>query len=181
MNFDPNPDLVVPIFGDLGDYFDVQRPDDIRIKGHRIGIETVLYDYIYRAWTPEEIARYWETLTLEEVYATILFYHRHRDFVTAYLADGLEFSRKFAEEQRKQPPTGLPSLRERVASDPVKAAHYEAVMERLTGERRTFAEWGELHDVPPLVEEARKLREQISPGESASEMIHGARRDAGRE
>src|SRR5581483_5102830 len=40
----------------LEDYFDFQAPDDIRIKGHRIGIETVLYDYIHRHKTPEEIA-----------------------------------------------------------------------------------------------------------------------------
>ena len=31
----------------LEDYFDVQGPDDIRIRGHRIGIETVLYEYIH--------------------------------------------------------------------------------------------------------------------------------------
>jgi hypothetical protein len=38
----------------LEDYFDFLRPDDIRIKGHRIGIETVLYEYIHRAKTAEE-------------------------------------------------------------------------------------------------------------------------------
>ena len=37
----------------LEDYFDFLAPDDIRIKGHRIGIETVLYEYIYHAQTPE--------------------------------------------------------------------------------------------------------------------------------
>lgn len=41
----------------LEDYFDFQRPDDIRIKGTRIGIETILYDFIHRARTPEEIAQ----------------------------------------------------------------------------------------------------------------------------
>ncbi len=30
----------------LEDYFDFLAPDGIRIKGHRIGIETVLYDYL---------------------------------------------------------------------------------------------------------------------------------------
>jgi uncharacterized protein (DUF433 family) len=57
----------------LEDYFDFQRPDDIRIKGHRIGIETILYNYIYRARTPEEIAEEYPSLTLEQVYATILY------------------------------------------------------------------------------------------------------------
>ena len=40
----------------LEDYFDFQAENDIRLKGTRIGIETILYDYIYRARTPEEIA-----------------------------------------------------------------------------------------------------------------------------
>lgn len=40
----------------LEDYFDFLAPDDIRIKGSRIGIETVLYDYIHKAMTAEEIA-----------------------------------------------------------------------------------------------------------------------------
>ena len=39
----------------LEDYFDFQRPDDIRLKGTRVGIETVLYDFIFRARTPDEV------------------------------------------------------------------------------------------------------------------------------
>ena len=31
----------------LDDYFDFLAPDDIRIKGTRIGIETVLWDFIH--------------------------------------------------------------------------------------------------------------------------------------
>ncbi|NEO73017.1 hypothetical protein [Moorena sp. SIO3H5] len=39
----------------IEDYFDLIAPDDIRIKGTRVGIENVLYEYIYRNRTPEEI------------------------------------------------------------------------------------------------------------------------------
>lgn len=41
----------------LTDYFNFITPDDIRLKGTRIGIETILYEYIDRALTPEEIAQ----------------------------------------------------------------------------------------------------------------------------
>ncbi len=34
-------------------YFNFLAEDDIRIKGTRIGIETVLNDYIYNGKTPE--------------------------------------------------------------------------------------------------------------------------------
>ena len=40
----------------LEDYFNFLADDDIRLKGTRIGIETVLFDYLFRARTPEEIA-----------------------------------------------------------------------------------------------------------------------------
>jgi hypothetical protein len=33
----------------LEDYFNFLRPDDIRLKGSRIGIETILYEYLFRA------------------------------------------------------------------------------------------------------------------------------------
>ena len=48
----------------LEDYFDFLLPYDIRIKGTRIGIETVLYDFIHRARTPEDIAQTYPSLTL---------------------------------------------------------------------------------------------------------------------
>ena len=49
----------------LEDYFDFLAPDDIRIKGHRIGIETVLTEYLHRDKCAEEIQRMYPTLSLE--------------------------------------------------------------------------------------------------------------------
>ena len=69
----------------LEDYFEFLSPDDIRIKGHRIGIEDVLYYYL-EGYTPEEIVATLPTLTLEEVYATITYYLSRRAEVDAYLA-----------------------------------------------------------------------------------------------
>jgi hypothetical protein len=39
----------------IEEYFDFLAPDDIRIKGTRVGIESVLYEYIHRERTPEMI------------------------------------------------------------------------------------------------------------------------------
>jgi uncharacterized protein (DUF433 family) len=69
----------------LDDYFVALAPNDIRLKGHRIGIETILYEYVHRGLTPDAIAESFDTLTVEEVYATILYYHRHRQQLDAYL------------------------------------------------------------------------------------------------
>jgi hypothetical protein len=41
----------------LEDYFDFLSPTDIRLKGHRVGIDTVL-SYYLEGYTPEEIGSY---------------------------------------------------------------------------------------------------------------------------
>jgi len=74
----------------LEDYFDFLSPDDIRIKGHRIGVESVLYEYIFRARTPEEIADLFPSLSLEQILATLLYYQRNKVQVDAYLAAWIE-------------------------------------------------------------------------------------------
>jgi uncharacterized protein (DUF433 family) len=88
----------------LEDYFDFQSPNDIRIKGHRIGIESVLYEYIHRYQAPEEIAQRFDTLSLEEIYATILYYLHNKEAVSKYLADHLEYCRTSREEARRKDP-----------------------------------------------------------------------------
>jgi len=87
----------------LEDYFMVLTPDDIRLKGTRIGIETVLYDYIYRARTPKEIAQTYLSLTLEQVYATILYYLHNQKAVDQYLTDWIEHGERMRTEQRQNP------------------------------------------------------------------------------
>jgi hypothetical protein len=49
----------------LENYFDFLADGDIRIKGSRIGIETVLYEYIYRNKSAEDIAAQFPSLTTE--------------------------------------------------------------------------------------------------------------------
>lgn len=87
----------------LEDYFLFLAPDDIRLKGTRVGIETILYDYIYRSRTPEEIAKTYSSLNLEMVYATILYYLHNKDQVSQYIADWLEWGHQMREEQKRNP------------------------------------------------------------------------------
>ncbi len=87
----------------LEDYFDFQAPNDIRIKGHRIGIEDVLYEHIHRQQTPEQIIQRFPTLNLEKVYATILYYLANKEQVTQYLADWIEHCRRAEAEADRDP------------------------------------------------------------------------------
>jgi uncharacterized protein (DUF433 family) len=87
----------------LEDYFEFLAPDDIRISGTRVGIETVLYEYIHRGQTPEQIAERFDALTLEQVYATILYYLRNRESVSAYITAWLEYGERARAVQAKDP------------------------------------------------------------------------------
>ena len=95
----------------IEDYFNFLAPNDIRLQGTRVGIETILYDYIHRARTAEEIAKTYPSVTLEQVYATILYYLHNRETVTQYLADWLEWGHQQRQAQALNPPPGIVRLR----------------------------------------------------------------------
>lgn len=95
----------------LEDYFNFLADNDIRIKGTRVGIETVLYDFIHRLRTPEEIANAYSTLELEQVYATILYYLHNKEAVSKYLADWMEWGREMRRQQAANPSPAVLRLR----------------------------------------------------------------------
>ncbi|MDY7015880.1 MAG: DUF433 domain-containing protein [Cyanobacteriota bacterium] len=95
----------------LNEYFDFLAPDDIRIKGHRIGIETVLYEYLCRERTAEEIQQLYPSLSLAEVYATILYYLQNRESVSQYVQDWLEWSHQQRKQQAANPHLATERLR----------------------------------------------------------------------
>ena len=95
----------------LEDYFDFLAPGDIRIKGHRIGIEIILFDFIHRGQSPEQIAARYTTLTLEQVYATITYYLHHKPAMDKYLADWIEHGERQRAEQASHPTPAMLRLR----------------------------------------------------------------------
>lgn len=95
----------------IEEYFDHLAPDDIRIKGTRVGIESVLYEFIHREQPPEAIVRRFPSLTLEQVYATILYYLHNTPMIEAYMAEWLAFGQRMRAEQAKNPPPVVVRLR----------------------------------------------------------------------
>ena len=81
----------------LEDYFNFISEDDIRLKGSRIGIEFILDEHL-KGKRPEEIAERFPTLSLEQVYATLLYYHHAHDKVRSYYAGYITY----CAESRKQ-------------------------------------------------------------------------------
>lgn len=88
----------------LEDYFDFFDPDDIRIKGHRIGIDDVI-DYYLQGFTPEQILEELPSLNLEKIHATITYYLHNRTSIDAYMLRLMRWR-----EQRYQEAAANPSL-----------------------------------------------------------------------
>ena len=111
----------------LEDYFDFIAPNDIRIKGTRVGIESILYEYIHRQQTPEQIDPNFRTVTLEQVYATILYYLHNQESVGKYLADWLKWSHQQWKAQQMNPDPAIIRFREQIAKQGRDPAVYKAL------------------------------------------------------
>lgn len=95
----------------LDDYFDFLSPLDIRVKGTRVGIETILGDYLDRGLSPEAIADRYRTLTLEQVYATLTYYWHDPARGDDYLRRVREEVARQRRELAEHPSPGLQRLR----------------------------------------------------------------------
>lgn len=71
----------------LEDYFEFdERTGAIRIRGHRVWLEHVV-ERFKKGYEPERIHEELDTLSLEEIYAAILYYLHNTEAVEKYLAD----------------------------------------------------------------------------------------------
>ncbi|MFP4438275.1 MAG: DUF433 domain-containing protein [Chloroflexaceae bacterium] len=122
----------------LEDYFDFLAPNDIRLKGHRIGIETILLDYLELGLFPEQIAVRYPTLTLEQIYATITYYWHNQIDVDAYLHAWKEHGQRRRAEQERNPPPAVRRLRERIHQrEPATQTQETSTREQRTKQQRT--------------------------------------------
>ena len=71
----------------------------------------MLSDYIFHARTPEEIADDYDSLSLEQVYATVLYYLHNKEQVHAYMTEWEECGRRMWEEQQRNPTPVMLRLR----------------------------------------------------------------------
>ncbi len=106
----------------LEEYFDFADKDDIRIRGTRVGIETVLEDYL-NASSPEEIAVRYPSIGLEQVYATITYYLHNQYEIDQYLQRSRDHLEESWKRQAKNPPPvvkRLSQLKRRKSTAPRK-------------------------------------------------------------
>ena len=97
---------------EIEDYFESISPEEIRLKGTRIGIEHILYEYIYCARTAETIAKQFPTVTLAQVYATILYYLENQPKIEKYVGDWLAYCLRTEAEYDRHPSAFVRKLRQ---------------------------------------------------------------------
>jgi uncharacterized protein (DUF433 family) len=97
---------------ELEEYFDFLSPTDIRLKGTRVGIETILSDYRDLGLFAEQIATRYATLSLEQVYATLTYYWRNRERMDACLRAVDQEMERQRREQDLHPSPAVQRLRE---------------------------------------------------------------------
>lgn len=78
----------------LENYFEFFAPNDIRIKGHRIGIEDVI-KYHLEGYSSQQILEKLPSLNLEKIYATLTYYYQNKIKIDTYI----ENINKWQEEQ----------------------------------------------------------------------------------
>jgi uncharacterized protein (DUF433 family) len=79
----------------------------IRVGGTRVTLDTVVGAFLAGS-TPEEIVLGYPSLSLEDVYATVAYYLRHRADVDAYLAErSAARAAAQAEAERRLDPVGI--------------------------------------------------------------------------
>ena len=84
------------------DYFEEVTGGEIRIKGSRIAIDTIVEQYNSGS-TPEEMAGTYQSISLAQIYVTIAYYLSNRAQVDAYIEEGYRIIDEFIRNQDKNP------------------------------------------------------------------------------
>jgi uncharacterized protein (DUF433 family) len=100
------------------EYLEFAGPDEIRIKGHRIGLEDVV-DLYQEGYSVEQIGEEFPGLPREKIDAAVTYYLTHQAAVDAYLARLADLEeRQVRAQSMAKPPAALARLRALKAQRP---------------------------------------------------------------
>lgn len=101
----------------LEDYLEFHGPDDIRLKGHRIGIDHII-DRYRNGFSPEQIALDFPGVSLEKVYGAITYYLHHQQELDASIARLRTWQEEHYQQARANPDSLVQRIRQRLAHQP---------------------------------------------------------------
>gem|GEM_PF-3568163 len=88
---------------ELEEYLDFADPREIRIQGHRVWLEHVVYEHVHNGLAPDELAARFPSLTPDEIYAVLLYYYRNQVAVDRYVANWIAWGEQMRAEQARNP------------------------------------------------------------------------------
>jgi uncharacterized protein (DUF433 family) len=97
---------------ELESYFDFS-PDGIRLKKTRVYLEDIIKRY-FEGDSPEEINTHFPTVTVEQAYASVLYYLVNRSKVDEYTKEMKKEARARHQEYLKHPSDFHISLKKRI-------------------------------------------------------------------
>jgi hypothetical protein len=95
------------------DYLDINDPDGIRLKGHRIWLNDLLLEVVFNYRTAEDLAVRFPTLRIDEIYAAMLYFETHRELCLKNLSEHLDWCRRNAESHAEESREMMERLRQR--------------------------------------------------------------------
>ena len=96
-------------------YLDFSDPRAIRLRGHRVWIEHVLYEYLYNKLSAEQLIERFDSLNFEKIDAVLLYYHQHQAEMDAYMQRWLEQGEQMRRQQAETPSPLREKMRQRRA------------------------------------------------------------------
>jgi uncharacterized protein (DUF433 family) len=96
---------------ELEEYLDFADPGEIRIQGHRVWLEHVVYEHVHNGLAPDELIARFPSLTPDEIYAVLLYYYRNQASVDLYVANWISWGEQMRAEQERNPTTDMLTLR----------------------------------------------------------------------
>jgi len=90
---------------DYFDFSDYEKYGEIRIQGHRLLMQDILFAYLRGGHTtPQELLERFPSMTMDEILAVLLYHHTHEAEMVKMLDDVEEWAQQQREKQKLEHP-----------------------------------------------------------------------------
>jgi uncharacterized protein (DUF433 family) len=101
---------------DFGEYIDLGDPDGPKLVGHRIWLYNVLFEHLFNGRRADQIVECFPTLSMEKVYACLLYFERNKAACRAMVDQELERRERNRAADAAANPGKAAELRARLAA-----------------------------------------------------------------
>ncbi len=108
--------VIYTVSMDFSEYLELNDPDGPKLVGHRIWLFNVLYEHIFNRRRADQIVEFYPSLTIEKVYACLLYYERNKTACQQMVEAELDRQEQARRADREAHPDRYDSLRMRLGA-----------------------------------------------------------------